>query len=376
MKIPTLIISLNLSFAALAQTPNTTAVNSQPNNPANATTGSRITFDSLVFNFGKVSAGEVVKHDFVFTNTGTALLEITDVHPGCGCTTAGTWDKAVEPGKTGRIPLQFNSSGFGGMVSKSATITCNDPAHPSVILELTGTVWKPIDVSPAMVIFNVASDGQTNETKKIRIVNNTEQPITVSDLECTNQEFRVALKPVTPGKEYEVEVTSQPPFTVPNVFAQIHAKTSYDKMAMLNMSAYLMVQPPVSIAPSQLVLTGPTTNSTSYLVTIRNQSTNSLQISDAKSDLPGVEVRINEVQPGRLYTLAIMFPDGLKMKPGETARITAKSSHPKLPLITIPVIQTYSVGQHAAVTETQTQPVVPRVRTLSGRRSSNDQPAK
>jgi hypothetical protein len=90
-------------------------------------------FDLTMFDFGKVNQGEVVKHEFVFTNTGTATLEITAVRPGCGCTTAGIWDKLVEPGKTGIIPLQFNSANFGGKVFKSATVTCSDPNRSNVV---------------------------------------------------------------------------------------------------------------------------------------------------------------------------------------------------------------------------------------------------
>src|SRR5262245_56999464 len=71
----------------------------------------KIQFAEIVHDLGKIGAGQVVRHDFIFTNTGTATLEIKEVRPSCGCTTAGTWDKQVEPGKTGLIPLQFNSSG-------------------------------------------------------------------------------------------------------------------------------------------------------------------------------------------------------------------------------------------------------------------------
>jgi len=63
--------------------------------------GPKIQFAEMVYDFGKVSSGELVKHTFVFTNIGTATLEIKDVRPGCGCTTAVTWDKVVAPGKTG-----------------------------------------------------------------------------------------------------------------------------------------------------------------------------------------------------------------------------------------------------------------------------------
>src|SRR5712675_3135449 len=73
--------------------------------------GARIAFAATDFNFGKVDSGSLVKHDFVFTNTGDQVLEVTAVRPGCGCTTAGEWDTKVEPGQTGTIPIQFNSSG-------------------------------------------------------------------------------------------------------------------------------------------------------------------------------------------------------------------------------------------------------------------------
>src|SRR2546425_2503866 len=68
----------------------------------------KIQFAEIAYDFGKVNSGVAVKHVFVFTNIGKATLQIIDVRPGCGCTTAGTWDKQVEPGKTGSIPLEFN----------------------------------------------------------------------------------------------------------------------------------------------------------------------------------------------------------------------------------------------------------------------------
>src|SRR2546422_10971311 len=53
----------------------------------------RIEFSETVFNFGKVKVTDTLKHEFIVTNTGDALLEIKTVQPGCGCTTAGAWDK-------------------------------------------------------------------------------------------------------------------------------------------------------------------------------------------------------------------------------------------------------------------------------------------
>src|SRR5216117_1850335 len=73
-----------------------------------------IQFSETSFNFDKVQPTDKPQHDFVFTNTGAGVLEITDVRPHCGCTTAGTWDRQIQPGKTGKIPLAFNPSNFSG----------------------------------------------------------------------------------------------------------------------------------------------------------------------------------------------------------------------------------------------------------------------
>ena len=217
--------------------------------PAASAAGASIQFDSTVFNFGRLKSGESAKHEFVFTNTGTATLEITAVTVGCGCTTAGEWDKKVEPGKTGKIPLQFNSGGFGGPVTKSATVACNDPARSSIMLQITGTVWKPIDLTPATAMFNLSAEALTNETRVLRIVSNLEEPVTLSDLQCNNAAFKTELKEVKPGKEFELMVTAVPPFATPMVFATITIKTSSKEVPVLRASAYVVVQQPVVVSP-------------------------------------------------------------------------------------------------------------------------------
>src|SRR5437667_6347613 len=186
--------------------------------------GPKIQFAELVYDFGKVNSAVVVKHTFVFTNIGTATLQILDVHPGCGCTTAGTWDKQVEPGKTGSIPLEFNSANYGGTVLKSATVTCNDPAQSNIVLQIKGTVWKPIEIAPTMAVFNVSSEDQTNETKIVRIVSNLDEPLTLSDLQCTNHSFKAELKTTRPGKEFELLITALPPFKSPSMIAPVTMK--------------------------------------------------------------------------------------------------------------------------------------------------------
>ena len=74
-----------------------------------------------------------------------------------------------------------------------------------------------------------------------------EEPLTLSDLQCSNRSFQVELKTVQPGKEFALHVTAVPPFTTPTVYAPITLKTSSAKMPTINVSAYVTVQQAVMV---------------------------------------------------------------------------------------------------------------------------------
>lgn len=313
----------------------------------------RIEFGSTTFDFGRITAGESAKHSFVFTNTGTATLEITDVKPGCGCTTAGEWDRSVPPGKTGSIPLQFNSSGFGGAVAKTATVLCNDPRQSNVVIQLTGSVWKPIDVMPSAVVFQPTEADRTNETKVVRIVSNLDEPLTLSNVECTDRSLRAELKILKPGKEFELRITALAPFTNRYSGGTITVETSSKQVPLVSISASIVVQLELAVIPQQvLIAAGPLAGPLTSFVTIVNNSKQEVTFSEPRVNAPGVGVRIRElndqgdfggpasipekqVSPGKQLTLAVEFPAGFEIK--EKLGLTLKTTHPKYPVLTIPV---------------------------------------
>jgi len=368
---------LTLLGGALASaTPSPAQINvAPPPGPAAtppAVSGARIAFAKPTFDFGKVESGQPVKHDFIFTNTGNQTLEIREVRPGCGCTTAGTWDKLVEPGKTGKIPIQFNSAGYGGPVQKSISVTCNDAAQPNVNLQLTGTIWKPIDISPVYAIFNFGPDIQTNETRVVRIVSNLEEPVTVSEPTSSHPAFRAELKTVKEGKEYELHLTVVPPLDSPNPSAQITLKTSYAKMPVMNVAAFATVQPAVTVAPSQLTLPpGPLANPVQLVATIQNNSTNLLVLSEPALNAQGGNIEIKELQPGRQFNLTLAFPAGFQNQAGQTIEARVKSNDPRFPLIKVGVFQTPS----PPVVARQPQPSPPGTNVGLATTSSTDTPA-
>lgn len=187
------IVNMKLKFLVLACVGGTILpVLAQTTSPAGS--GAKITFAATDYDFGKVDSGTLVQHDYVFTNTGNQVLEINNVHPSCGCTTAGNWDKMVEPGQTGKIPVQFNSAGYAGQVHKSVLVTCNDPAQTNVTLTIQGTIEKLFDISPQYAVFNLSPEGRSNQTQVIKIVNNSDRAETVSDPMCASPAFKMELE--------------------------------------------------------------------------------------------------------------------------------------------------------------------------------------
>ena len=84
-----------------------------------------IKYDNERYDFGSANEGDMVKHQFKFTNTGKEPLVISNAKGSCGCTVP-TWPKdAIAPGATGVIDVEFNTAGKPGRQSKRVTVTAN-----------------------------------------------------------------------------------------------------------------------------------------------------------------------------------------------------------------------------------------------------------
>jgi hypothetical protein len=99
----------------------------------------RLATASLEHSFGSVKAGTPLKYTFEIKNEGKTTLEIKNVAPSCGCTTSN-YDKTIAPGKTGGITLAVEKTdGYSGDITKTATVTTNDPDHQTFTLTLKAT---------------------------------------------------------------------------------------------------------------------------------------------------------------------------------------------------------------------------------------------
>ncbi|HEY3757353.1 MAG TPA: DUF1573 domain-containing protein [Opitutaceae bacterium] len=194
------------------------------------------------YNFGTVVEGAVVKHDYVFTNSGTAPLVVSGVFPDCGCVVVGRWSARVAPGQSGRVPVEFSSTGHGGELEKWIFALTNDPRHSKVLLKFKGTVSRLIDVSPPNVVFSLPAGTAASETKLVRITNNTGSPLVLSPPEGGSAAFTIELKTLRPEKEFELRVTTVPPLAAGMASALYSIKTNSSQVPMLTVTAVALVK--------------------------------------------------------------------------------------------------------------------------------------
>lgn len=95
-------------------------------------------FKEETHNFGKIEQGKPVTQDFVFTNTGTTPIVITNVSASCGCTTPSYTKDPILPKQTGSIKATYNAAAMGTF-NKSITVFSNAES-PSLTLFLKGEV--------------------------------------------------------------------------------------------------------------------------------------------------------------------------------------------------------------------------------------------
>ena len=307
--------------------------------PVTNVAGGKIQFATTSYDFGKVRAGEIVLATYYFTNVGQEVLEIPSVQPTCGCTTAGDWCKKVEPGKSGSIPLQFDTHNYVGSVLKGITVLTSDKSQGTVILQLSGNIYKPIDVNPSYPILAIQPDSPTS-TAVVQITNNMEQPLSLFRPEGDTNAYRFTLETNEPGRLFKLTIAAIPPVKPGVTASKVALHTSASDTPMLDIPFTATVVPPVTVSPTQIILPqAPLTTKVLPAITIMCNSTNWLTLAEPTINAEGVGVQINMAQTNKVYIAQLDFPIGFRVPADKPVVFTVKTSLPSQPLISIPVLQ-------------------------------------
>lgn len=303
--------------------------------------GPRIEVAEAIHDFGKVPPGETRQHEFVYRNLGSVPLEVKQVRTSCGCTTTGEWDRRVEPGESGRVTIKFSSGNYSGELQRNVTLVTNDPRQPQLVLQVKAQIWAPFEVNPKTVMFQYDPDSTEGQTRVVRVTNQLEEPMAIAGVRSDHPGFTATIEAVEPGREFELSISTVPPVGRGTVSTAVTLEPADTNLAPVRVMAYAVEQRPLTVSPISLVLpAGPVRAGTRRpSVTIRNNTSQALELSEASINLPGVEVQVQELQTNKFFTLTPVFPDGFELPVGERVQLRVKTSHERQPEILVPVIQ-------------------------------------
>ncbi len=110
--------------------------------PTAVNTPEALSFEASTYDFGQIDQGEVVDHDFTFTNNSSDPVVINKVKAGCGCTVGDYKKEPILPGETSMISASFNSKGKSGKQRKTLSVFTSLSEEP-MALTLTGEIKAP-----------------------------------------------------------------------------------------------------------------------------------------------------------------------------------------------------------------------------------------
>jgi hypothetical protein len=315
------------------------AVAASTNTPA-----PRIEFNTEHYDSGKTLAGKPVNYTFQVTNAGDTLLEISNAHGSCSCTTTSSvWPQQVAPHHTLDIPIVIQTQPSArGAQEKTVTVTSNDPKRPLVTLHVVVNSWIPIDVTPPQVAFNIKPGASGTPNQVLHITNREDQPLVLFPPVSDIGSFSAVLKTNVPGQEFELTVSAASPSQAPltqgtSLSGNITLKTSSTNMPELKISASAFINPEITVAPSQMNLQrGPLSQPYPIWIGISDNTGRGLTLSDPAINVPGLDVSLKVMVTNSRYSLVVNFPPGFEMKPGSNVVATVKTDNPRCPIISVP----------------------------------------
>ena len=339
-----------------------------------------ITAEEPIHDFGEMWIGPVLKHTFKITNTGEMELKITKVKPACGCTIGGAYPRTLKPGETGEFPFSISTRKLRGKFAKSIAISTNDPATPTLRLQLRGKVKRYIDLSPLNIQLGKLY-GKEPQKRVVKLTNNTDKMVELAIGTKPDGNFKLELVTTDPGKAFELHVTALPPFAPTGVFRKkITLTTNLPENPTVEIDMRGTVPPRLDIKPSAITMRATRPGAatagrpSTRVVRLTNYGATPVKVTSASVDDPTLDVTVKEQKVGEAYNIQVKFPAGYELPAGGRL-LTLKTDDPQRPTITVPI---RTVGRRPSATaqrpaETLVGKPAPRfaLKTLEGKSVSS-----
>jgi hypothetical protein len=354
----------------------------------------RVIVDQPTFDFGNHIGQTPIEHTFTLTNAGDAELRVLNVRTTCGCTVAGSWERAVPPGGVWGLPITFDPAGREGEQSKQVIVTTNDPTNEKVTFTIRGTVTPRFRIDPPTrrVVFGQiksANNRPGGAARTVRIEVNVDEPVKLGTVEVVPPLFEARLRRVVaqdanrdgsaaqpaehdgadksggphggisngsqpgddgPGADggggdsddnhraqaaarggaYELELTLAKPLDKGTHQATVRIATGLAAEPHIELIAIALVSPDLVLMPEEIRIPAKRDKPLRRPLILRNNSDAPVSIKEVQTTCAGVTHEIQEVQPGRLYRIWLTIQPGMKLE-GRSCDLSVALTNRSLP---------------------------------------------
>ncbi len=198
--------------------------------PAAGTAQDSVTVDAKHYSwdFGYLPQRANASHTFYIVNPGADSLEITEIKPGCSCTSVSDATGPVAPGDSAAVTITFRSGRYHKFVRKITGVRTDDSTTPKNFLHLVSRVYRPGEptggvkceppaITPPMVdaVFDAIPDtlrvrNLGTDTLAVDVLRKPERLI-------TNLDFPTS---IPPGADAEFIINWQRPLRADEIFGE------------------------------------------------------------------------------------------------------------------------------------------------------------
>ena len=297
-----------------------------------------------IVDYGVVMKGKPIQHTFVIRNEGSATLRITEVKPACGCTVVD-FDATIEPGASGEIRAQLDTTKFKGPLAKSIQVFTNDAGTPRVSLVIKANVKSAVEARPGYARF-VTVYGEDQSTVSQTVWAPSRDDFEISKVVSPFPYLKVSFsegggggddEASASGKEWRVEMTLQadaPPGPLAD-FVRVYTNVKENKIFKIPITGF--VRPVLSVTPrfadfGRVEITEPQVAS----LEIRNLGSRNVSLGEISTDLSGVVTEVEEIEAGKVYKVVITVNPGMPKGPF-AGLLTIDTNSAKQPKIEVDV---------------------------------------
>ncbi len=273
--------------------------------------------EKATHDYGKVSQGTKVKHEFIISNKGNAELKIEKLVSSCGCTASQASSEAIQPGAQGKIFVEFDTSGFSGEKIKTVQLYSNDPLHPMETLTLTGVIEPDLEIEPRNIFFKEVIKGSAEASAAQEVSIKVRDGVQAEIVSFKSYSPHILVKELdTNPRHKRILITISPDAPTGELRDRVVVNMKGANLSSVNIPVFALVRGDLKLSTNSLsfgIIDPKLKEQLKRSVKLENSGAKPVNIQKIVSSDEAVKASYKTIKGGRIYLIEVEV-DPLKVK--------------------------------------------------------------